>query len=51
MIFRIFATLALLALIGGSLLLGRQSRDAEVPAPRAMRSSSRQARTVGRSTR
>ena len=32
MIFRIFATLALLALIGGSLLLGRQSRDAETPA-------------------
>jgi len=31
MIFRIFATLALLALIGGSLLLGRQSRDAEAP--------------------
>jgi len=30
-IFRIFATLALLALIGGSLLLGRQSRDAETP--------------------
>ena len=33
MIFRIFATLALLALIGGSLLLGRQSRDAETPVP------------------
>jgi LPS export ABC transporter protein LptC len=33
MIFRIFATLALLALIGGSLLLGRQTRDAESPAP------------------
>jgi LPS export ABC transporter protein LptC len=33
MIFRIFATLALLALIGGSLLLGRQQREAETPAP------------------
>jgi LPS export ABC transporter protein LptC len=33
MIFRIFATLALLALIGGSLLLGRQTRDTESPAP------------------
>jgi LPS export ABC transporter protein LptC len=33
MIFRIFASLALLALIGGSLLLGRQTRDAETPAP------------------
>jgi LPS export ABC transporter protein LptC len=31
-IFRIFATLALLAVIGGSLLLGRQRRDAETPA-------------------
>ena len=33
MIFRIFATLALLALIGGSILLGRQQREAETPAP------------------
>jgi lipopolysaccharide export system protein LptC len=33
MIFRIFATLALIALIGGSLLLGRQQHDAETPAP------------------
>jgi LPS export ABC transporter protein LptC len=33
MIFRIFATLALLALIGGSILLGRQTRDVETPAP------------------
>jgi lipopolysaccharide export system protein LptC len=32
MIFRIFATLALVALIGGSLLLGRQQR-VETPAP------------------
>jgi LPS export ABC transporter protein LptC len=32
-IFRIFATLVLLAVIGGSLLLGRQQRDAEMPAP------------------
>jgi LPS export ABC transporter protein LptC len=32
-IFRVFATLALLALIVGSLLLGRQTRDAESPAP------------------
>jgi LPS export ABC transporter protein LptC len=32
MIFRIFATLALLALIGGSLFLGRQQREAETPA-------------------
>ena len=35
MIFRILATVALLALIGGSLLLGRQTRDAETPAPAA----------------
>jgi LPS export ABC transporter protein LptC len=33
MIFRIFATLALLTLIGGSFLLGRQQRDAETPVP------------------
>jgi len=33
MIFRVFATLALLALVGGSLLLGRQQREAETPAP------------------
>jgi LPS export ABC transporter protein LptC len=33
MIFRIFATVALLALIGGSLFLSRQTRDAETPAP------------------
>ena len=30
---RIFATLALIAVIGGSLFLGRQQRDAETPAP------------------
>lgn len=33
MIFRIFATLVLLAVIGGSLLIGRQQREAETPAP------------------
>jgi len=33
MIFRIVATLALLALIAGSLFLGRQQRDAGTPAP------------------
>jgi LPS export ABC transporter protein LptC len=33
MIFRIFATLALALLIGGSLLLGRRQREAETPAP------------------
>jgi len=31
MIFRIFATLVLIAVIGGSLLLGRQQREAETP--------------------
>jgi LPS export ABC transporter protein LptC len=33
MIFRIFATLALVVLIGGSLLLGRRQREVETPAP------------------
>jgi LPS export ABC transporter protein LptC len=32
MIFRIFATLTLLAFLAGSLILGRQRRDAETPA-------------------
>jgi LPS export ABC transporter protein LptC len=33
MIFRIFATLALLAVVAGSVFLGRQQRDAETHAP------------------
>ena len=33
MIFRSFASLALLALVAGSIFLGRQRRDAETPAP------------------
>jgi LPS export ABC transporter protein LptC len=42
MIFRIFASLALLALIGGSLLLSRQQREAETPV-----STSRPAEDLG----